>query len=32
MALINRLADVDGVIIDKDGKMMTSQGFADRTP
>jgi thiamine biosynthesis lipoprotein len=28
MALINRLDDVDGVIIDKDGKMMSSQGFA----
>ncbi|MET0005302.1 MAG: FAD:protein FMN transferase [Candidatus Thiodiazotropha sp.] len=29
MALINRLQDVDAVIIDKDGKMNTSDGFAD---
>jgi thiamine biosynthesis lipoprotein len=30
MALINRLEDVDAVIIDKDGEMITSDGFADR--
>ncbi|MEW8373676.1 MAG: FAD:protein FMN transferase [Candidatus Thiodiazotropha sp.] len=28
MALINRLEDVDGVIIDRDGEMIISQGFA----
>jgi thiamine biosynthesis lipoprotein len=32
MALINRLEDVDGVIIDKDGKMITSEGFTEKTP
>jgi thiamine biosynthesis lipoprotein len=29
IALINRLKDVDAVIIDKDGKMITSDGLAD---
>jgi thiamine biosynthesis lipoprotein len=29
MALINRLKDVDAVIIDRNGKMITSDGFAD---
>ncbi|MEW8586050.1 MAG: FAD:protein FMN transferase, partial [Candidatus Thiodiazotropha sp.] len=32
MALINRLEDVDGVIIDGDGEMITSQGFAGDGP
>lgn len=29
MALVNRLEDVDAVIIDGDGKMITSDGFTD---
>ncbi|MET0072178.1 MAG: FAD:protein FMN transferase [Candidatus Thiodiazotropha sp.] len=29
MALINRLEDVDGVIIDGDGEMIASEGFAE---
>jgi thiamine biosynthesis lipoprotein len=32
ITLINRLADVDGVIIDENGVMITSDGFADGTP
>jgi thiamine biosynthesis lipoprotein len=32
MALINRLQDVDAVIIDRDGEMVTSEGFAEETP
>ncbi len=31
IALINRLKDVDAVIIDKDGKMITSDGLDDTT-
>ncbi|MES9970032.1 MAG: FAD:protein FMN transferase [Candidatus Thiodiazotropha sp.] len=32
MALIDRLEDVDAVIIDRHGKMITSDGFADTSP
>ncbi|MES9993486.1 MAG: FAD:protein FMN transferase [Candidatus Thiodiazotropha sp.] len=32
MALINRLPDVDAVIIDRDGEMVTSKGFVDGSP